>query len=147
MTATLQFERAMPVLEVQDVRESESFYCNKLGFQSHGMWGEPPVFTIVQRGAVTVALDQSRDGSRRPGQQYWSAYVYVADADALFEEFQGLGIPIERGIETTEYGCRDFDVRDPDGHVLGFGQVISPGTMGAGLDADALGRDCPKEKS
>ena len=136
-----QFVRAMPVLQVKDVKASAAFYCDKLGFASHGMWGDPPVFTIVQRGAVTLALDQSRDGSTPPRQQYWSAYLYVADADALLAELKAQGVAIERDIETTEYGCRDFDIRDPDGHILGFGHVLSPDAMGPGLDRGSLGRD------
>jgi uncharacterized glyoxalase superfamily protein PhnB len=135
------FLRSMPVLQVLDVKAAEAFYCDKLGFASHGAWGEPPVFAIVQRGAVTLALDQSRDGSKPPRQQYWSAYIYVADADALLAELQSMGITPERDIETTEYGCRDFDVRDLDGHILGFGHVLEPGPSGPGLDAGSLGRD------
>ncbi|MGE0203095.1 MAG: VOC family protein [Hyphomicrobiaceae bacterium] len=133
--------RAMPVLQVRDVKASEAFYCDALGFASHGTWGAPPVFAIVQRGHVTIALDQSRDGSAPPRQQYWSAYLYVADADAMLAEVQRSGVSVARDIETTDYGCRDFDIRDPDGHILGIGHVIAPGPMGPGLDAGSLGRD------
>jgi uncharacterized glyoxalase superfamily protein PhnB len=135
-----QMLRAMPVLQVSDVKASAAFYCERLGFASHGFWGTPPVFAIVQRGLVTLALDQSRDGSTPPRQQYWSAYVYVTDADALRRELGSHGVAIHREIETTEYGCRDFDVRDPDGHILAFGHVVSPDPMGPGLTAGHLGR-------
>lgn len=41
----------MPVLEVAGVARSEAFYVEKLGFASHGSWGEGrPLFCIVQRG-------------------------------------------------------------------------------------------------
>jgi catechol 2,3-dioxygenase-like lactoylglutathione lyase family enzyme len=139
--ASPQFVRSMPVFQVADVVASAAFYCDRLGFASHGFWGEPPLFCIVQRGTVTIALDPSRDGSVPPRQQYWSAYFYVADADALLAEFKTAGVAIKRDICTTEYGCRDFDVRDPDGHVIGFGTVLNPDTMGPGLDHDSLGRD------
>ena len=138
--AAFQFQRSMPVLQVQDLAKSLAFYCDTLGFVSHGAWGEPPVFAIVQRGLVTLALDRSRDDSPAPRQQYWHAYIYVSDADALLSELKAQGVAIERDIETTEYGCRDFDVRDPDGHIICFGQVIQPGARGPGL-ADAVGRD------
>lgn len=139
---THRLQRSMPVLQVHDLTTSLAFYCNTLGFASHGSWGEPPVFAIVQRGHVTIALDQSRDGSKPPRQQYWQAYIYVTDADALLAELQRRGVAIERDIETTEYGCRDFDVRDPNGHILGFGHVIEPGRLGPGL-GENLGRDAP----
>ncbi len=135
-------QRAMPVLQVHDLNISLAFYCDTLGFASHGTWGAPPVFAIVQRGLVTIALDQSRDGSTPPPQQYWHAYIYVTDADALLAELKQRAVAIERDIETTEYGCRDFDIRDPDGHVLGLGHVIEPGRLGPGL-TDNLGRNAP----
>ena len=51
--------RAMPVLQVRDVVASEAFY-RQLGFDTHGPWGDPPAFTIMQRGDVTLALDRAR---------------------------------------------------------------------------------------
>jgi len=135
------FQRAMPVLQVHDVERSLAFYVDKLGFSSHGTWGTPPMFAIVQRGQVTPALDQSRDGSAPVTQQYWSAYIYVDDVDGLLAEFAGHEIRPYRNLEETGYGCRDFDVRDPDGHILAFGQVVRPEAMGPGLSEQNTGRD------
>ena len=114
----------MPVLQVVDVAASEAFYTGILGFTSHGTWGDPPDFGIVQRGDVTIALDRARDGSV-PLNQYWAAYVYVADVDALCAELTAKGAEIAREIEDTDYGCRDFDIRDRDGHLIAFGQVLN----------------------
>jgi catechol 2,3-dioxygenase-like lactoylglutathione lyase family enzyme len=116
----------MPVLQVADVAASAAYYADILGFSSHGLWGDPPDFCIVQRGEVTIALDRARDGSV-PLNQYWAAYVYVSDADALCEEFVSKGAEIARELEDTDYGCRDFDIRDPDGHLIAFGQVLNLG--------------------
>ena len=118
--------RCMPVLQVADVRRSEKFYCEKIGFQSLGVWGEGPAFGIVQRGRVTIALDRSRDGGPIPTNQYWAAYVYVEDADALCEELRRNSVEIPRGPEDMYYGSRDFDMRDPDGHLLAFGHDLNP---------------------
>lgn len=133
-----QFLRAMPVLEVADMGRSISFYRDKLGFHPT-VWGKPAEFAIMQRGAVTVALDAKRRGAS-PDNQSWAAYIYVANVDVLYSEFRALNIPIHREIEDTHYGCRDFDVADPDGHVIAFGQVLEPGSFAPGLGADA-GRD------
>jgi len=106
------------------VAASEAFYTGTLGFTSHGSWGDPPAFGIVQRGDVTIALDRARDGSV-PLNQYWAAYVYVSDVDVLCAELQAKGAEIAREIEDTDYGCRDFDIRDPDGHLIAFGEVLN----------------------
>ena len=126
--------RAAPVLEVADVARSEAFYRDKLGFVSHGVWGDPPGFCIVQRGRVTVMLDRSGRDGPLPLNQYWAAYVYVDDADALHAEFAAAGVEIVRGPEDMYYGCRDFDVRDPDGHLIAFGQDLEPNGPGPGLN-------------
>jgi catechol 2,3-dioxygenase-like lactoylglutathione lyase family enzyme len=126
--------RAMPVLEVAHVMVSERFYCECLGFHSHGRWGDPPTFVIVQRGLVTLALDKTRNADRSvPLNQYWAAYLYVDDADALLHEFRAAGVDIARDIEDAPYGLRDFDVRDPDGHLLGIGHMLNGDHANAGL--------------
>lgn len=124
--------RCMPVLQVSDVTRSMNFYSDKLGFASHGTWGDGPEFCIVRRGKVTIALDRSREGVI-PVNQYWAAYVYVENADALHAEFKEKGVEIVREPEDTFYGLRDFDVRDPDGHLIAFGHDLTPGPAGPGL--------------
>lgn len=132
--------RAMPLLQVSDVPASASFYA-RLGFGESGMWtgddGTDDVhFGIIQRGDVTLGLQLLRGPLRV--NTHWAAYIYVNDAAALHAEFAS------EGIETSElrqqpYGCADFDVRDPDGHLLAFGQDLDPGEPGPGL-SKARGR-------
>ena len=117
--------RAMPVLQVRSVTASEAFY-GKLGFNTQGTWGDGPDFCIVRRGDVTIALDRSRGDKHPPINQYWAAYVYVESVDELFDECKGQRVDIVRGPEDTDYGSRDFDVRDPDGHILAFGADLEP---------------------
>ncbi|MGI9417892.1 MAG: VOC family protein [Geminicoccaceae bacterium] len=116
--------RSMSVLQVLDVERSRTFYCERLGFHVLGTWGDGPDFAIIGRGGVTIALDRSRDDRAIPVNQYWAAYIYVDDADALCDEFRQKGVDIHRGPEDMFYGLRDFDVRDPDGHILAFGHDL-----------------------
>jgi predicted enzyme related to lactoylglutathione lyase len=117
-----RFVQSAAILEVKDVKASEAFFREKLGFQRGGMFGEPPVFCITSRDDVSVFLDQSRTLRPTPLNQYWAAYIYVDDVDGLAAEFQSRGVEIIRGPCDQEYGCREIDVRYPDGHVIGFGQ-------------------------
>lgn len=130
----VDFTRSMPVLDVTDLPASVAFYVEKLGFFSHGYHGDPPAFCIVQRGQVTIALDQREDrAAPTPRNQYWAAYLYVSDADALLAEFRAKGIEPARGPEDMPYGLRDFDVRDPDGYLICFGSDLRPPGTGPGL--------------
>ncbi|MEM7169689.1 MAG: VOC family protein [Pseudomonadota bacterium] len=134
MSAGPELLRAMPVLQVADVKRSEAFYCQKLGFRSHGCWGEGPDFAIVQRGQVTIAFDRTRQPGHSATNQYWAAYLYVSDVTALCAAFAEKGITPIRGPEDTPYGLRDIDIKDPDGHIIAFGQDLEAGKAGPGLE-------------
>lgn len=128
-------QRAMPLLQVSDVRASAEFYA-RLGFAALGIWptGENPDeagFCIVQRGDVTLGLQLLRGPLRV--NTHWAAYIYVSDARALHEEYVDAGLDIARPPEEAPYGCVDFDLRDPDGHLIAFGQDLDPALHGPGL--------------
>jgi catechol 2,3-dioxygenase-like lactoylglutathione lyase family enzyme len=115
--------QVVPTLEVNDVVASEAFYREKLGFKPGHFFGEPPTFCIIGRDRISIFLDKSRTPRLAPLNQYWAAYVYVDnDVDALASEFALRGVEITREPEDQPYGCRDFDIRDPDGHMIGFGK-------------------------
>ncbi len=125
--------RAMPVLAVADVAASVAFYRDKLGFSVGGMWpdAENPGFAIVGMGTIIIALDRDPEaGAQRHG---WCAYLYIDDVDAYHAELAARGVEIARMPEDAFYGCRDMDVRDPDGNLLAFGQDLQPGPEGPGL--------------
>ncbi|MBF9032981.1 VOC family protein [Rhodobacterales bacterium HKCCE2091] len=124
--------RAMPVLDVSDLAASAEFYC-RLGFSTNGIWGEPPGFAIVQRGAVTLALSLRDLSAPVPGNHGWAAYIYVTDVEALHAEFTAAGVGPTEIRRPTHYGCDDFDVTDPDGHRIAFGQDRH-GAAGLGTD-------------
>lgn len=128
-----KMQRSMAVIEVADVERSATFYNDKLGFSPGPFFGSPPAFCIVGRDTVTIALDRSRANGRAPQNQYWAAYVYVDDVNALAEELRAKGVEILRGPVDQPYGCREIDVKDPDGHIIGFGQDLQPSTAGPGL--------------
>ncbi len=114
----------MPILQVRHVGKSCDYYREALGFRVNGVWGEDksdPAFAIIQRGPVTLALDHSQS-PEIPTNQWWAAYIYVSNVDALYAELLRTGAKVEGPPKDTFYGCRDFDVMDLDGHRLCFGQ-------------------------
>ncbi len=121
-----------PYFIVDDVVATANFYRDKLGFHYDRFWGEPACFAMVRRGGITIMLKQpERAGQMRPNsetdpeEEMWDAYIWVDNADALYEEFKGKGVEIARDICDQEYGCRDFDIRDCNGYTLCFGHDTS----------------------
>jgi uncharacterized glyoxalase superfamily protein PhnB len=120
-----------PYFLVDDVVRTANYYRDTLGFHYDRLWGDPPSFCMVKRGGVVVMLSQVGDpGSVRPNRladpqsEAWDAYVWIEDADALYEELRSRGATIARAICDQPYGCRDFDVEDCNGYRLCFGQDI-----------------------
>jgi uncharacterized glyoxalase superfamily protein PhnB len=119
-----------PYLIVDNIFQSAEFYRDKLGFDFNRIWGEPPQFVIVHRDGVHIMLKCVRaPGNVRPNYHVnpdacWDAYIWVKDADALYEELRSRGVKITREIEDAPYGCRDFDVEDNSGYILCFGQDL-----------------------
>ena len=119
-----------PYFIVDNIFQSAEFYRDKLGFQFNRIWGEPPQFAIVHRdGAYIMLKSIGSQGHVHPNHRAnpdacWDAYIWVKDADALYEELRSRGVKITREIEDQPYGCRDFDVEDNSGYILGFGQDL-----------------------
>src|SRR3974390_868922 len=126
-----QFQRAMPVLAVADMGRSLGFYRAKRGF-SAATWGEPPTFAIVQRGTISLALSSVPKG-KILSTGVWSAYLYVRDAAETHADFVAHGSQAADRPETRPYGCRDFTITDPDGHLIAFGQDLEDYRLGPGL--------------
>ena len=50
-------------------------------------------------------------------------FFWVDDVQSLYDELHAKGADVVYGpILQTEYGMKEFAVRDPTGYVLGFGQ-------------------------
>ena len=118
-----------PYFIVDDVVATANFYRDKLGFHFERFWGEPPAFCMVKRSGIVIMLSQfEKTGLMRPNSkaapegEAWDAYIWVENADALYDEFKGKGVKIASEICDQHYGCRDFDVVDCNGYRLCFGQ-------------------------
>jgi catechol 2,3-dioxygenase-like lactoylglutathione lyase family enzyme len=129
MSSAPQLHGVAPILLVADVVKAAAYYADSLGFSVPRMWGDPPNFCIPQRDGLEVMLNQVGPGQCiHPNAEYdgrFDAYFWVRDADALFAEFQARGADIVCEPEDQVYQMREFQVRDPDGHLLAFGHDLS----------------------
>ena len=49
------------------------------------------------------------------------AYIVVNDADAVYARAKASGGTIVRELQNTDYGSREFSVKDPEGHSWSVG--------------------------
>ncbi len=121
-----------PYFIVDDVMTTANYYRDQLGFQCELFGGEPPHFCMVYRNGVVIMLRRlPTTGIMRPNRladpeadETWDAYIWVENADALYDEFRAKGVKITRAICDRPYGCRDFDVEDCNGYRLCFGKNL-----------------------
>ena len=116
-----RLESATPVLRSADYPRSRDFYRDRLGFRLVEEGGSPPRFGIFKRGGSVLFID-SWNGGRDGAAEGWDAYLHVAGLEALLAELQAAGVEIVRPIETTVYGMREFELLDPDGNRICFGE-------------------------
>ena len=104
-----------------DYVRSKAFYEQTLKFRVVEEGGDPPRFGIFERGGAAIFVN-AWSGARAPVPDIWDAYLHVSGLERLFEELELAGAPITRSIEDTVYGMREFEITDPDGNVLCFGE-------------------------
>ena len=92
-------------------RDLYGFDLRRAGFSS---WLEPP------RPAVTLMIDL--EGSiTAGGGPLPSLYIAVSDPDAAHARATQAGAEVVRELTDTDYGSREFTVRDPEGNLWSFG--------------------------
>ena len=121
--------RSAPYLPVADVAKTAAYYRDVFGFDDEYFGGVPPVFAICSRDGLVIMLRRvAAPELIRPMESQggtWDAFFWVTDILALHAEFVARGATIVYGPMVQEaYRMREFAVRDPDGHVLGFGESL-----------------------
>ena len=127
--------RAIPALPVRDVDAAVGHYRDRFGFDAvHQDDG----FAVIVRDHAELHLWGASDEDWRAradlaakpicsGAESFiagtaSCRIEVADVDALFQELEAAGVlhPVADGVETTDFGTREFPTLDQDGNLLTF---------------------------
>jgi hypothetical protein len=83
--------------------------------------GDEYGFAERERTSLHLAADADHDPARGAG----SAYLYVRDADALYEEWSRPGIGGQtRPVGPTPYKLREGSHEDPYGNLIRFGSPM-----------------------
>ena len=114
-------------LSCHDAPRLIAFLVEAFGFVEltrHGDGGRvdhAELATPGRRGGVMLGTAKEGDarGIAAPGAT--SAYVVVADVDALFARATAAGATVVTAPLDTDYGSRDCALRDPEGNTWFFG--------------------------
>ncbi|MGZ3753698.1 MAG: bleomycin resistance protein [Mucilaginibacter sp.] len=111
-----------PILASLDEAETLAFYTQKLGFALHA---NNNGYLIFKRDDINVhlfACDEP-DTCRNMG-----CYIYVTEIDALYQEYQSLGLIHPNGpLRMMPWGLRQFAVIDNNGNIIYFADYRARG--------------------
>jgi catechol 2,3-dioxygenase-like lactoylglutathione lyase family enzyme len=114
--------RVLPCLFVSDMQRSLDFYLDVLRFTQTGYYPieSEPTRTEVRRDDVAIILySESIRSSDQPPGFTGALYVFPECIESLADELRGK-VPFAWGPEDTDFGIREFAVRDPDGYTPVF---------------------------
>lgn len=119
-----QFIQGAPVLHVPDVQAAVGYYRDVLGFISD--FGDDD-YAVVWRDNSAIHFAKS---DHRPSGVH--LFQWVRDVNSYHKEVRERGAEITAEIGDRPYGVRDFNVRDPNGISIIFGQDIEAEQAAAG---------------
>ncbi len=109
----------IPILASRDIAETTAFY-ERLGFAVRGRYEDfGPTYLILRRDDVELHFVHSPEAD--PAESHGGCYLRLADAQAVYEQWEPLGIPEIHPPRDTEWGMREFFVIDPSGNLLRVG--------------------------
>ena len=124
-----QLHGPQPVVQVEDMNAAIGFYRDVLGFEITDYFLDPPIHSIVTRGASQVFFGKGNDSvgvsNRSLKPAGIDAYFRVNGLDALVDEISAKGGAILEGPVTRSYNIRELVVKDCNGFVLVFGEDVT----------------------
>jgi Ser/Thr protein kinase RdoA (MazF antagonist) len=119
-----RFSSFSPVFPVRDLRRALAHYAS-LGFEAEP-YADGDGYGFAERDEVSLhlSLDEGH-GPEADHQHVGTAYLYVEDADALYDEWARPGVGgLTRRVGDTPYKLREGSHVDPDGNLIRFGSPM-----------------------
>jgi uncharacterized glyoxalase superfamily protein PhnB len=113
-----------PMLWVNDVKATIDWYVNTLEFE-RGDYVEEWQWGSVFRDSVRIMFAKPNEHTPYKGPVFTgSLYMNTDDVKTLWEKLKDTPF-VYYGLETFEYGMREFAIKDLNGYILQFGQDVS----------------------
>ena len=122
-------ESAVPILPSRDLDDTLRFY-ERLGFRNQGAAPDVWDYLIIGRGGIELHFLAMPEID--PLTTIAGCYLRVEDADALYREWDAVGVPTEAETGSrliapadTDYGMREFALVDRSGNLVRVGSPLS----------------------
>ena len=124
-----KFIRIAPTFLVADVGATISWYESELGFTSYPFPDKPPyVFASVFRDGIEIMFQllpgyEKPDLYRLRDSGVWDAYIRMEGVKEFYEAVHDK-VEIKLSLRQQPYGDWEFEVKDPNGYILVFSELI-----------------------
>lgn len=126
----IEIGSAVPTLLVADVAATAVWYSENLGFQMAGTFPdtEPYAYASMMRDSVEIMLlglagYEKPDLTKLRPEGLWDIYVRMRGVHEFHEGLRDRSF-IKMPLKKQSYGDWEFEVRDPNGYVLVFSELI-----------------------
>jgi uncharacterized glyoxalase superfamily protein PhnB len=116
-------QNVYPALRYRDAPGAIAWLVEVLGFEVrevHEADDGSVAHAELSHGPGLVMLGSEREDSFG-GRGRGFTYIAVEEIDELYERARSKGAEVVMEIRDTDYGSRDFAVRDPEGSIWSFG--------------------------
>lgn len=127
-----------PILRYNDARAAIRSLCATFGFVE--LFSVPESGQFVRHAQLKLGTNVIMLGSARPDERMASPQVlgaatqglcvYVDDLDAHFERARSVGAEITSPPKDTDFGSREYHVRDLEGHPWTFSTYLPDADRG-----------------
>jgi uncharacterized glyoxalase superfamily protein PhnB len=119
-------QNIFPALRYENGAAAVEWLAKTLGFEQQMVVPGPEgnvAHAELNLGTGVIMLGSGKHG---PEGNPWDAvkqgvYLYVEDVDAHYARAKAAGAEIVSELQDTEYGSREYSVRDPEGHLWSVG--------------------------
>ena len=115
-----------PTLQAHDALALIDFYVETFGFLRAAVYADGPIVGHAQLdwpeggGIMLGSYKPDSEWSTQPGTL--AAYAVTDHVEDLWRRVEHApGVTVTRPLSTTDYGSREFAVRDPEGNQWSFG--------------------------
>jgi uncharacterized glyoxalase superfamily protein PhnB len=115
-----------PALRARDARGLIRFLVDAFGFEETVVYGEGDQVHHAELawppgGGIMLGSAPASAGGGAPEPDAFGVYAVTDEPDALFARATAAGAEVVREPGDTDYGSREFAVKDPEGNRWSFG--------------------------
>ncbi len=121
-----------PLLRYNDARKAIGWLCDAFGFVE--LFSVPETGSFVRHAQLRLGTNIIMLGSVRPDDGMASPHVlgaatqalcvFVEFLDAHYERARSAGVDIQSPPQDTDFGSREYQARDLEGHLWTFGTYL-----------------------